>query len=95
MTDVPARLFGLRGRGRVAEGWIADLTVVDPEQVDSGVAHRAYDLPGGAYRLMAEPRGVVRVLVNGVETIRDGEPTGERRGTVLRSGRDATGTTTG
>jgi N-acyl-D-aspartate/D-glutamate deacylase len=37
---------------------------------------------------------VVRVLVNGVETIRDGEPTGARAGTVLRAGRDTTGTAT-
>ena len=43
---------------------------------------------------MAAPEGVVRVLVNGVETISDGEPTERRPGTVLRSGRDAVGTAT-
>ena len=94
MTDVPARLFGLRDRGRIAEGWCADVAVLDPVTVGSGPARRAYDLPGGAYRLMAEPEGVVRVLVNGVETIADGMPTGARAGTVLRSGRDTTGTAT-
>ena len=94
MTDVPARLFGLRDRGRIAPGWIADVAVLDPETVGSGPARRAYDLPGGAYRLMAAPEGVVRVLVNGVETISDGVPTGARAGTVLRSGRDTTGTAT-
>ena len=86
MTDVPARLFGLRDRGRLAPGWLADIAVLDPETVGSGPARRAYDLPGGAYRLMAAPEGVVRVLVNGVETIRDGMPTGARTGTVLRAG---------
>ena len=35
MTDVPARLFGLRDRGRVAPGWLADLAVLDPETVGS------------------------------------------------------------
>ncbi len=94
MTDVPARLFGLRDRGRIAAGWLADVAVLDPQTVGSGPVRRAYDLPGGAYRLMAAPEGVVRVLVNGVETMRDGEPTGARAGTVLRAGRDTTGTAT-
>lgn len=94
MTDVPARLFGLRERGRVTPGWCADVTVVDPGTVDSGPAHRVYDLPGGAYRLLSESYGVVRVLVNGVETVRDGQPTHARPGTVLRAGRDTGETTT-
>ena len=29
MTDVPARLFGLKDRGRVAEGWHADMVLFD------------------------------------------------------------------
>src|SRR5262249_1330056 len=94
MTDVPARLFGLHGRGRIAPGWFGDLAVFDPEQVGSTPTHRAYALPGGAHRMTAEPRGVVRVFVNGAETIRDGLPTGSRAGTVLRSGRDTRATAT-
>jgi N-acyl-D-aspartate/D-glutamate deacylase len=94
MTDVPARLFGLRRRGRVAPGWWADVTVVDPGTVGSGPARRVYDLPGGAYRLLSESHGVVRVLINGVETIRDGQPTQARPGTVLRAGRDTGETAT-
>ncbi|HXY93249.1 MAG TPA: amidohydrolase family protein [Acidimicrobiia bacterium] len=94
MSDVPARLFGLRDRGRLTPGGIADVAVFDPERVASGPAHRVHDLPGGAYRLLSESLGVVRVLVNGEEIICDGRPTGARPGTVLRSGRDTTGTTT-
>ncbi len=94
MTDVPARLFGLRDRGRVVPGWRADLAVLDPETVGTGPVRRSYDLPGGAYRLMAAPEGVVRVIVNGVDTINDGVVTGARAGTVLHAGRDTAGTTT-
>ncbi len=86
ITDVPARLFGLRERGRIAEGFRADITVVDPATVDAGLPTLTPDLPGDSPRLLAEPIGVHRVFVNGVETIVDGEPTGATAGTVLRSG---------
>jgi N-acyl-D-aspartate/D-glutamate deacylase len=88
MTEAPAELFGLRDRGRVAEGRRADLFVFDPETVGSEPATLVNDLPGGSPRLVAEATGVVRVLVNGVETIEDGRSTGNLPGALLRSGRD-------
>ncbi|MGH9186880.1 MAG: N-acyl-D-amino-acid deacylase family protein [Acidimicrobiales bacterium] len=88
ITDEPARLFGLRGRGRIAEGYHADLVVFDPETVGAEPATLVHDLPGGSARLTAGSTGVVRVLVNGVETVVDGKATGATPGTVLRSGRD-------
>lgn len=88
LTDDPARLFGLRDRGRLAEGAYADIVVLDPATVDSGPARRVYDLPGGSMRLTAASQGVEHVLVNGREVVAGGEPTGVLSGTVLRSGRD-------
>ena len=38
MTDVPARLFGLRGRGRVGVGYRADLVLFDADAIGSGPA---------------------------------------------------------
>ena len=88
MTDVPARLFGLRGRGRLAVGYQADVVLFDPGSVGSGPAYALYDLPGGSKRLVADPTGVARVLVNGRDVIVDGTPTGDLPGVVLRGGRD-------
>jgi N-acyl-D-aspartate/D-glutamate deacylase len=88
VTAQPARLFGLRGRGLVREGYAADVFVFDPETIGSEPARLVHDLPGETPRLYAGSHGVVRVLVNGVETVRDGEPTGSLPGSVLRSGRD-------
>jgi N-acyl-D-aspartate/D-glutamate deacylase len=88
MTRQPAELFGLVGRGQIVEGYAADLFVFDPATIGSAPARLVHDLPGGAPRLIAEPLGVVRVLVNGVETVVDGSPTGALPGSLLRSGRD-------
>jgi N-acyl-D-aspartate/D-glutamate deacylase len=53
------------------------------------------DLPGESPRLTAGSTGVVRVLVNGVEAVRDGQATGAVAGSVLRSGRDTATVATG
>ena len=63
ITDAPARLFGLRGRGRIAEGWQADLVLLDPATVGAEQAYLAHDLPAGALRLKAEATGIERVFV--------------------------------
>ncbi|MEU6115672.1 D-aminoacylase [Streptomyces sp. NPDC047117] len=88
LTDAPARLFGLRDRGRIAEGYHADLVLFDPARIDAGPATLVHDLPGDSPRLDSRARGVVSVRVNGVQTLRDDELTGAVPGTVLRSGRD-------
>jgi N-acyl-D-aspartate/D-glutamate deacylase len=88
MTDAPARLFGLKDRGRLQEGFYADVVVFDPATVDSGSARRVYDLPGDSLRLLAESTGISRVLVNGQVTVVDGRTTGALPGRVLRSGRE-------
>ncbi|MFE3385228.1 N-acyl-D-amino-acid deacylase family protein [Streptomyces anulatus] len=88
LTDDPARLFGLRERGRIEEGFHADLVLFDPERIDAGPATLVHDLPGDSPRLDSKAIGIVSVRVNGIETLRDDKVTGAVPGTVLRSGRD-------
>jgi N-acyl-D-aspartate/D-glutamate deacylase len=88
LTDVPARLYGLRDRGRVQTGMHADLVVFDPDAIDCGPTYTRFDLPAGAGRLYADASGIDHVLVGGVEIVQKGEHTGALPGTVLRSGRD-------
>jgi N-acyl-D-aspartate/D-glutamate deacylase len=88
ITSAPAQLFGLRDRGVIREGAVADIVVFDPETVDSDEATLVRDLPGDSARLTAGSQGIVRVLVNGTAIVEDGAATGATPGTVLRSGRD-------
>jgi N-acyl-D-aspartate/D-glutamate deacylase len=88
LTQVPAELFGLRDRGVIREGAHADLVLFDPETVDSEMLTMVDDLPGGTGRLYAGSVGVRSVWVAGVETVRDGRPTGSLPGSVIRSGTD-------
>ena len=88
LTDVPARLYGLRDRGRLVPGAYADIAVFDPERIGHGPVRRRDDLPGGSSRLYAEAVGMGHVLVNGVPIVDGGAFTGAVPGRVLRSGRD-------
>ena len=86
MTDVPARYFGLVGRGRIAEGFHADLVVFDPNTIGADGLRLHNDLPGESPRLYARAEGIHKVFVNGVLAVNDGKATGALPGVVLRSG---------
>ena len=88
LTDIPARLYGLRDRGRLVPGAFADVVAFDPDSIGHGAVRTRNDLPGGASRLYADAVGVAHVLVNGTEIVRAGEFTGAVPGRVLRSGTD-------
>jgi N-acyl-D-aspartate/D-glutamate deacylase len=88
LTDVPGRTFGLRGRGRLVEGWAADVVVFDETTVGTAPTEMRGDLPGAGMRLFAGAHGVEAVLVNGELVVDRGELSDVLAGTVLRSGRD-------
>jgi len=75
LTSLPSDNLRLRKRGRLAEGFFADVVVFDP----AGIRDRAtYENP----HRYAE--GVVHVLVNGVPVLKNGKHTGAMPGRVLR-----------
>ena len=88
LTEVPAKLFGLRERGLLREGWHADILVFDPAIVGCGKTYVRWDLPAGEPRLYADALGIDHVFVNGVQIIREGKHTNALPGKVLRSGVD-------
>ncbi len=78
MTGAPAARLGLTDRGRLIDGFKADIVVFDPVTVRSLAT---YDEP------RRYPAGIPYVLVNGSLVIDGGEHTGALPGRALRRGR--------
>ena len=79
MTSAPAARLGLRDRGVIRDGAVADLVVFDPATVRSTAT---YDEP------RSYPVGVEHVIVGGTLVVDDGVHTGATPGRGLRHGRD-------
>ena len=77
MTSAPAARLGLADRGRLADGYLADVVVFDPVTVASNAT---YDEP------RRFPTGIDYVLVNGRVVVDDGRHTGALPGRVVRRG---------
>jgi N-acyl-D-amino-acid deacylase len=75
MTSLSCERFGLDERGRIAEGWWADLVLFDPDRVADTAT---YDEP------KQEPVGVACVVVTGAVVVDEGRHTGARPGHLLR-----------
>jgi N-acyl-D-aspartate/D-glutamate deacylase len=90
LTSSTADHFGIRGRGRLAPGLAADVTVFDPATVGAGALRRVRDFPAGADRLVSDASGIRAVIVAGVPIREDGrdalDPEGPLPGRVLRGG---------
>ncbi|HYX12119.1 MAG TPA: amidohydrolase family protein, partial [Candidatus Acidoferrum sp.] len=79
MTSMPAARLGLRDRGTIRDGAVADLVIFDPATVRSDAT---IDDP------TRDPEGIETVIVAGSIVIDRGRPTGARPGRGLRRGRD-------
>jgi N-acyl-D-amino-acid deacylase len=86
ITQVPAALLGLSGRGMLQPGGWADLFVFDPETIGPWKKEFVHDLPGGVGRFKAWGQGVHATVVNGRPIVRDGALTDAMPGHVLRPG---------
>ncbi len=79
-----ARLYGLDDRGVIAPGYLADLNVIDFENLKLGKPWLAFDLPAGGKRLLQKAEGYDYTIKCGVVTFRNGEWTGETPGGLIR-----------
>jgi N-acyl-D-amino-acid deacylase len=84
MTFDVASFWGLKGRGLVREGNIADLVIFDPATVGAQMPSVVRDLPGGAMRLKQKADGILATVVGGEILLRNNEHTGAYPGQLMR-----------
>lgn len=87
MTRDTAKLYGLLDRGLVKPGYKADLNVIDFDRLTLRRPEMAYDLPGGARRLLQKADGYDFKVVTGEVVMEGLDPTGSHPGRLLRGGR--------
>ena len=75
MTGLTARTFGLKERGLLKSGMLADITIFDAGEIDEAASFA---------RPIQPAKGIDTVIVNGAIVWRDGKSTGARPGKVLR-----------
>ena len=75
LTSLPIQQLGLKGRGRIAPNYIADVVVFDPAKIAD---HATFDKPH------QYSTGVSSVLVSGQAVLRGGEHTGVTPGRFVK-----------
>lgn len=75
LTSLPAGNLKIREHGSLKPGYFADIAVFDPAKIQD---HATFDKPH------QYSTGVRHVFVNGVQVLKDGEPTGAKAGRVVR-----------
>jgi N-acyl-D-amino-acid deacylase len=84
-----ARLVGLNDRGVIAEGYNADINVIDYANLHLASPRVAFDLPEQGRRLTQRASGYVATIVNGTVVYRHGVATGALPGQLARGRRHA------
>jgi N-acyl-D-amino-acid deacylase len=75
LTHLPVTNMGIKDRGLLKPGYFADVVVFDPKTISD---RATFDKPA------QYATGVAQVFVNGVQVLKDGEPTGAPAGRFVK-----------
>ena len=83
-TKQTAEFYGMKDRGVLAPGYLADVNIIDYDNLNIGSPKVVYDLPAGGRRLLQRATGYKYTIKSGTVIFEDGEATGEMPGTLIR-----------
>lgn len=84
-----ARQVGLEDRGTLEQGMIADVNIIDFDELKLHPPEMVHDLPAGGRRLVQRADGYIATIKSGEVIFREGVPTGLHPGQLLRGPRAA------
>ena len=89
LTSDTARAYGLHDRGQLKPGLMADVNIIDFDNLRLFRPEAVYDLPAGGRRLVQRAEGYRYTIKSGEVTFENGEHTGALPGGLVRGGREA------
>jgi N-acyl-D-aspartate/D-glutamate deacylase len=84
LTSKTAEAFGMFDRGRLRQGWMADLNIIDFDNMRLFRPEAIFDLPAGGRRLVQRAAGYDATIKAGEVIFRQGEHTGALPGKLVR-----------
>ena len=84
ITQASAEVLGLKDRGVLKEGFVADINVIDYDALETGYPYYVNDFPHNGGRYIVESQGYVATIVGGQCIVENGKHTGNRPGEVIR-----------
>jgi len=83
-TRETARTFGLFDRGELKEGYLADINIINYDDLKVYKPEMVHDLPTGGRRIIQKCSGYAATIKNGVVTYKNDKATGKLPGSVIR-----------
>ena len=84
ITQQSAEVLGLKDRGVLREGYIADINVIDYDRLSTHHAEYVNDFPHGGGRFIVKSTGYTATLVAGQVVVENCSHSGSRPGEVIR-----------
>ena len=78
-----ATIWGMKDRGALRDGYIADVTIFDAEEIDRGEEYFKGDVPGDGFRYVRDARGISAVVIGGEVAYQDGEYRNSHKGAII------------
>lgn len=83
ITMDTANIWGMKDRGTLKPGYVADITIFDAETIDRGEEYYTNDVPGDGHRYVRDAKGISTVIIGGEVAYDQGKYTDSANGAII------------